>query len=136
MRGEDGQTGNVNYVWDVFLTVYRGKIGDCTPCDAMWIPCNTDDADIRGRREVLDCIRSVSISFSVDESAIPFSELPTAPQPVSPKLTMTLCFNAAYICFELRTADCLLRWGKGKNSTRIHRFCDRRWSAVRPFSYG
>ena len=26
---------------------------------------------------------------------VPFSELPTAPQPVSPKLTSTLCFNAA-----------------------------------------
>ena len=37
---------------------------------------------------------------------IPFIELPTAPQPVSPKLTITLCFNAAYICLELRAVDC------------------------------
>lgn len=39
---------------------------------------------------------------------VPFSELPTAPQPVSPKLTITLCFNAAYICLELREVDCWL----------------------------
>jgi len=57
-------TGNVNDVWNVSLTVYRGKIGDCTPSDAIRIPCHSNDADIRGRGEVLDCIRSVSIPNS------------------------------------------------------------------------
>ena len=62
--GENWLTGNVNDVWDVFLTVYRGKIGDCTPSDAIRIPRHSNDADIRGRGEVLDCVRSVSISNS------------------------------------------------------------------------
>lgn len=106
--GEIELTGDVNHVWDVFLAVYRGKVGDCTPCDAIGIPCNTNDADVCGWGEVLDCICPVSISISVGECAVPFSELPTAPQPVSPKLTIMLCFNAAYICLELRTAECLL----------------------------
>lgn len=62
---EVGLTGNVNYVWDVFLAVYRGEIGDRTPGDAIWVPRNTYNADIRGRGEVLDCVRSVSVSTSV-----------------------------------------------------------------------
>lgn len=49
----------------------------------------------------------VSAVLSAWTRVIPFSELPTAPQPVSPKLTITLCFNAAYICLELRTVDCV-----------------------------
>ena len=65
--GESGLTGNVNDVWDVFLTIYGGKIGDCTPGDAIGIPRNAYDAGIRGRGEVLDCIRSVSISTSICE---------------------------------------------------------------------
>ena len=52
--GESGLTRNVNNVWDVFLTIYRGKIGDCTPGDAMRIPGHSYDADIRGGGEVLD----------------------------------------------------------------------------------
>ena len=64
---ESRLTGDVNDVWDVFLTIYRGKIGDCTPGDAIGIPRNAYDADVRGRGEVLDCMRPVSISTRVYE---------------------------------------------------------------------
>jgi len=101
-------TGNVDDVWDVFLTVYRGEIGDRSPGDAIGVPRHAYNADVCGRGEVLYCTRSVSISTSICGGRIPFSELPTAPQPVSPKLTITLCFNAAYICLELRAVDCWL----------------------------
>ena len=57
----------MNHVWNVFLAIYRGNISDRTPGDAIRIPCNTYDADIRGGREVLDCVRSVSISTSAGE---------------------------------------------------------------------
>lgn len=57
-------TGNVNYVWDVSLTFYRRKIGDRTPGDAIGIPRNTYDADIRGGGEILNCIRLISIYIS------------------------------------------------------------------------
>lgn len=65
--GESGLTGNVNDIWDVFPTIYRGKVGDCAPGDAIGIPRHAYDTDIRGRGEVFDCIRSVSVSTSVYE---------------------------------------------------------------------
>lgn len=97
-------TGNVNDVWDVLLAFYRGEIGDCSPGDPVGVPRHTYDADIRGRREVFDCVQSAFPPAYT--SVVPFNELPTAPQPVSPKFTITLCFNAAYICLELRAVDC------------------------------
>ena len=50
----------------------------------------------------------LSVFLTADTRVVPFSELPTAPQPVSPKFTITLCFNAAYICLESRAVDCWL----------------------------
>ena len=57
----------MNDVWDVLMAVYQGKIGDCTPGDAIRIPRHSNDTGIRGRGEVFDCIRSVSISNSIYE---------------------------------------------------------------------
>lgn len=107
-RWREGElTGNVNDVWNVFLTIHRRDIGHCTPSDAIGISRNAYYADIRCRGKILDWIRPVSIPVTYAYmSFIPFNELPTAPQPVSPKLTITLCFKAAYICFESRAVDC------------------------------
>ena len=63
--GESVLTGNMNNVWDVFLTVYRGEIGDRSPGNAIGVPRHTYDADVCCGGEVLDCIRSVSIPTSI-----------------------------------------------------------------------
>ena len=65
--GESVLTRNMNNVWDVFLTVYRGEIGDCPPGDPIGVPRHAYNADIRGRGEVLDCARSVSVPTSIHE---------------------------------------------------------------------
>ena len=58
---EDEPTGNVNDVWNVFLTIHRRDIGYCTPSDAIGISRDAYDADIRCRGKILDWIRLVSI---------------------------------------------------------------------------
>jgi len=63
--GENTLTGNVDYIWDVFLTVYRGEIGDRSPGDAIGVSCHAYDANVCRRGEVLDCIHSVIISASI-----------------------------------------------------------------------
>jgi len=56
---------NVDDVWDVFLAVYRGQIGDRSPGDTMGVPRHAYDADVCRRGEVLDCIGSVSVSANI-----------------------------------------------------------------------
>ena len=63
--GESALTGNADDVWDVFLTIYRGEIGDRSPGDTIGVPRHAYDADVCRRGEVLDWIRSVSISASI-----------------------------------------------------------------------
>ena len=64
---ESALTGNVDDVWDVFLAIYRGEVGDRSPGDTIGVPRHAYDADVCRRGEVLDCIHPVSVSTSIYE---------------------------------------------------------------------
>lgn len=110
------------------------------PCYLVLIPRDTNDAHIRRRRIILDCKgthfvqRPCDLRIEFVHSLV--RDVETAPQPVSPKLVMMLCFRADQISllfswlssdagFAVSSALAVLE-EHGMSSTRSHRFCNAR----------
>lgn len=97
---------------------------------------NSNNAKIRYWRKVFDYIRDIQdISDTLDymkENSL-VRDIPTAPQPTSPKFKITLCFKADQICLLVKLSvafgpvvlsDAFVPTGsQGMNSTRSQRFC-------------
>ena len=69
--------------------VYGSKERNSTPCHAMVVPCDTDDAEVCGGREVRhgrDGRDGVCLKRCYgNEMDAAVKDIPTAPHPISPK---------------------------------------------------
>jgi hypothetical protein len=97
------------------------------------IPRDTDDTHVRRRRVVLDyTTRPSAPTLTRTRQDVLVSDEATAPQPVSPKLAMTLCLRAAQMCLLLSATAAssgaeacsalAVADGHGMSSTRSQRF--------------
>lgn len=107
--------------------IERRNESHSSPCYAMVIPCNANDAYARRRRKIFDCKANASLASRTAQRMrsyrnAPVRDPPTAPHPVSPKLRITLSLRAFQTVFEVTGVEFVGRISTGINSTRSHRF--------------